>query len=194
MEKLIDSLEILSDLPFVKWKKVENFDSLNTFKFPYYLKANVNSPKTEIGAVLKCNDLLDANNGLRNFRKKFSDKEIIIQENFDGIEMILGLKEDEAFGKILVVGFGGIFTEKNPDVSFRALPVLRMDIISMVKDLRSFSVFNSRGKKHNLEKFYTLIEKVAYLGEKNNIMELDLNPVIVGEFDSKIVDARLLIN
>ena len=40
----------------------------------------------------------------------------------------------------------------------------------------------------------TLVEKVVYLGDKIDVKELDLNPVIVGEKDSKIVDARVELN
>jgi succinyl-CoA synthetase beta subunit len=142
--------------------------------------------------VLKCNNADDAKKNSKILQKKFND--IIIQENFNGIEMIIGIKDDKIFGKILMVGFGGIFAELKKDVSFRALPVSRLDVISMVKELKSFEIFNSRGKKHDLEKFYTFIEKVAHIGEKFDIKELDLNPVTVGEKEVKIVDARVRLD
>jgi len=61
----------------------------------------------------------------------------------------------------------------------------------MVKELKIFEAFNARGKKHDLEKLYTLIEKMAYLCEKKKIKEMDLNPTIVGEKETKIIDARI---
>jgi len=159
------------------------------FRLPCFLKANTSGHKTEVGAVAKCENVDEAKKAFRNLKKKFG--EVILQENSDGVEMIVGLKEDAAFGKVVVVGFGGIFAEVKKDVVFRALPVLRRDVVAMTKELSEFGVFSARGKKYNLEKFYTLVEKVAYLGEKFNIKELDLNPVMVGEKNVRIVDVRV---
>jgi hypothetical protein len=185
-----ESFDKLKGLPMAKWRLVTKHEDLRSFGFPCFLKADVSGHKTEMGAVLKCDNLEDAEKNLKKIHKMFPKNPIIVQEIFSGIEMIIGLKEDEVFGKLLVVGFGGIFAEANKDVSFRALPVSREDIVSMVKNLRGFEIFSSR-VKYNLEKFYTLVEKVAYLGDKTDIRELDLNPVIVGERDSKIIDARV---
>ena len=145
-------------------------------------------------AAVRCTNLNDAEKKLRKMHLVFPKNKIIIQEVIEGVEMIVGLKSDDVFGKLLVVGFGGIFAEVKKDVSFRALPVSRKDIILMIKELRSVEIFKARGKKYDLEKFATLIEKVVYSGEKLDIKELDLNPVIVGEKESKIIDVRVEIN
>jgi acetate---CoA ligase (ADP-forming) len=194
MEGVIRSFDVVDGLPMVKWKVVTKYKDLSEFGFPCYLKADVVGHKSEIGAVVRCDNLEDAEKKLRKMHKEFPKDKIIVQETFEGIEMIVGLKEDEVFGKLLVVGFGGIFTEIKNDISFRALPVSRGDVISMIKDLDGADVFVSRGKKYDMEKFVTLIEKVAYLGDKLDIKELDLNPVIVGEKDSRIVDVRVELN
>ena len=191
MEGVIKSFEIVSGLPLVKWKVVTKYEDLKGIGFPCYLKADVTGHKTEMGAVIRCDNIEDAEKKLRKMHKDFPKNHIIIQETFDGVEMIVGLKSDDVFGKLLVVGFGGIFAEVKKDVSFRALPVGRRDIVEMIKDLKGVEVFRARGKKYDMEKFVTLIEKVAYLGDKIDVKELDLNPVIVGEKDSKIVDARV---
>ena len=65
------------------------------------------------------------------------------------------------------------------DISFRILPVSRTNIQSMIQELKNFKILSARGKKYDLEKFITLVEKIAYLGEKFNIKELDLNPIII---------------
>ena len=92
--------------------------------------------KSEIGAVVRCDSLEDAEKKLRKMHREFLDNRIIVQEFFEGVEMIVGLKSDEVFGKLLVVGFGGIFAEVKRDVSFRALPVSRRDIVEMIRELR----------------------------------------------------------
>lgn len=191
MLSVIDSFNTVKNLPLARFDIVKKYADLEKFEFPYYLKADVIGHKTEMGAVSRCNDLGDAEKKLRKMHKTFPKNNIIVQEIVEGIEMIVGLKNDKVFGKLLVVGFGGIFTEVQKNVSFRALPVSRSDIISMVKNLRGFEIFNSRGKKYNLEYFYTLIEKITYIADKKDIKELDLNPVIVGENGSFVVDARI---
>jgi len=186
-----ESFEFLKDVSIAKWVVVKDLKDLTKFSFPCYLKADIAEHKTEFKAVVKCNTIEEAKENLQSLHKRFPHNLILVQENFDGIEMIVGLKEDEVFGKLLVVGFGGTFAEVKRDVSFRALPVSRKDVIEMVSSLKGFGIFSARGKNYNLDNFYTLVEKVAYLGEKKKIKELDLNPVIVGEKESKIVDARM---
>lgn len=191
MESVIESFDVVKSLPLARWKIVTKYDDLKEFGFPSYLKADVIGHKSEMGAVVRLDSLEDAEKKLRKMHRDFPKNRIIIQETFEGIEMIVGLKNDEVFGKLLVVGFGGIFAEIKKDVSFRALPVSRQDIIEMIKELKSVEIFKARGKNYDLEKFVTLVEKIAYLGDKIYVRELDLNPVVVGEKDSKIVDVRV---
>ena len=191
MKGVIDSFNVVKNLSVAKWKIVTKYEDLKVFGFPCYLKADVVGHKSGMGAVVKCNNFEDSEKKLKKMHLVFPKNKIIIQEIVEGIEMIIGLNSDSVFGKLLVVGFGGIFAEVQRDVSFRALPVSRKDIISMIKDLKGVEIFRVRSKKYDLEKFVTLIEKVAYLGEKLDIKELDLNPVIVGEKDSRVVDVRV---
>ena len=185
---VVDSFEFVKGLPLVRWKVVESEDDLKSFGFPCYLKADVVGHKSEMEAVVRCDIFEDGLRKLKVLRKKFSGKRIVVQESFDGIEMIVGVKSDAVFGKLLMIGFGGIFAEVKRDVSFRALPVSRREIIEMIKELRGFGVFRARGKRYDLGKFVKLVEKVCKLASR--IEELDLNPVVVGEKDCRIVDVR----
>jgi hypothetical protein len=191
MKGMIESFELLRGVPVARWAVVTKYGDLEKFDFPFFLKVNLGEHKTEIGGVLKCNNLDEARAGLLKLHKTFPREKIIVQEAVEGIEMIVGLKEDRVFGKLLVVGFGGIFAEVRKDVSFRALPVSRKDIGEMVHGLKGSEIFVARGKSYALEKFYTLIEKISHIGEKKEISEMDLNPVIVGEKEVAIVDARI---
>jgi len=181
MRGVIDSFEAVKTLPVARFSVVTKYEDLKAFGFPCFLKADVAGHKSELGAVMRCDNLEDAENKLRKMHLNFPKNKIIVQEKFEGIEMIVGLKSDEVFGKLLAVGFGGIFAEIKRDVSFRALPVSRSDIISMIKELKSVEIFRARGKKYDMEKFVVLIEKFVQLSDKLDIKELDLNPVVVGE-------------
>lgn len=195
MEGVIDSFEAIRGLPLARWRAVTEMEDLKAFAFPYYLKADVVGHKSEMGAVQKCDSLEEACDKLQKMHKAFPDKRIIVQESFsDGVEMIVGLKKDEVFGTVLVVGFGGVFAEVKKDVAFRALPVERADVEEMILGLRGFGVFGARGEKYDLKKFCDLVLKVARLGEKKRWKELDLNPVVVGEKKSLIVDVRVSLD
>ena len=191
MKGVIDGFDVVKGLPMAKWIVVTKHEDLKEFGFPCYLKVDVVGHKTDLGAVVRCDSLHDSEDKLKKLHKKFPKNKIIIQESFKGIEMIVGIKSDRVFGKLLVVGFGGIFAEVKKDVSFRALPVSKSDIKEMIRELRGWEIFKARGKNYDLEKFVLLVEKVAIIANKKKIRELDLNPVIVGEKVSKIVDARV---
>ncbi len=194
MEGVVDSFGSVKSLPMVRFLVVTKHEDLKVFGFPCYLKADVVGHKSEMGAVVRCDSLKDAEKKLQKMHKKFPKNRIIVQEDLEGIEMIVGMKSDAVFGKLLAVGFGGIFAEIKKDVSFRALPVSRRDIVEMIKELRGFEIFKTRGKEYDLKQFITFVEKTAYLGDKLDIKELDLNPVIVGEKYVKLVDARVKLN
>lgn len=191
MEGVVKSFDIISEVPTAKWKVVAEHEDLVAFQFPYYLKADVAGHKTDLGGVVRCDDLDDAESKLKWIHSKFPENKIIIQESFEGIEMIVGIKTDKVFGKLLLVGFGGIFAEVKKDVAFRALPVTKHDIKEMILELEGKDVFKARGKNYDLTKFISLIEKVVQVVEKKKIKELDLNPVIVGEKKSLVVDSRI---
>lgn len=191
---MIKSFEVLYGLPIAKWHVIKEPEDLEKYKFPYYLKADIPGHKTDEHAVLKCEDLKHAKESLKWIHQRFPENKIIAQENFEGIEMIVGIKSDDAFGKLLMIGFGGIFAEIKRDVTFRSLPLTKKDIQEMIMELKSFQIFSARGKNYDLEKFISIIQKIAEITEKKNIQEMDLNPIIVGVEKSLIVDARIELN
>jgi len=189
MKGLIESFGVVRDLSVAGFRVVGEPGDLSVFGFPCFLKVDVGAHKTEVGAVVRCRNFDDAEKKLWDLHKRFPERRIVVQEEVAGIEMIVGLKSDGVFGKVLLVGFGGVFAEVKRDVSFRALPVSRRDVKEMVGELEGFGVFGARGKKYALEKFYSLVEKVGVLGER--VGEMDLNPVVVSEDFVKVVDARV---
>jgi len=89
---------------------------------------------------------------------------------------------------LLLIGFGGTFTEIVKDISFCALPANKKDIEEMIKQLKLYNVLISR-KKYAVDKLISLAEKFS----KQDFREADLNPVILTEKDAFIVDARIEI-
>jgi len=113
----------------------------------------------------------------------------LMQEVERGIELIVGAKNDETFGKIVLFGLGGIYAEVLEDVAIRALPIDERDIDSMLKQIKGFKILSGyRGKKFDLESLKLLILKLSRLIEREEIKEVDLNPVFINERGVRIAD------
>jgi hypothetical protein len=184
MKGLIESFGLLKGLPIAKFKKIESENNLSDMNFPYWMKVSIPEHKAELGAVKKCRNEKEAADNFNSLKNKFPGSEIIIQEDIEGMEMIIGLKQDRVFSRLLMIGFGGKQAEILRDVSFRALPIDKKEIEKMIKELKLYPLLIK--KKYALDKFISLAEKISWLSVK----ELDLNPVVLNEKEAIIVDAR----
>lgn len=186
MLNLIDSFKQIGKLPIAKYQIVKSESDLESLDFPYFLKVNLSEHKVEKGAVLKCNNQEEAESNLKELRKKFPTDSMILQEAVEGIELVLGIKQDKAFGKLIMLGFGGTGIEILKDVAFVTAPSDRKEIEKAIKGLKLYPSLVTR-KKYALDKFIDLAEKVSKL----DIKEADFNPVIVNENSAVIVDSRI---
>ncbi|MDP3917053.1 MAG: acetate--CoA ligase family protein [Nanoarchaeota archaeon] len=121
---------------------------------------------------------------------------VMIQRYREGAYILLGLKKDAAFGHVVVVGAGGIYTEIFRDVSFRVCPITRQDAEEMLKEIKYYEVLNgARGIKYNTKPIIDALLKLSSLSVKHkNIEELDINPMILGKNNGTIVDARIVFS
>ncbi len=108
-----------------------------------------------------------------------------------GVEAILGGREDPQFGRLMMLGLGGIYVEAFRDFALRICPIKRYDAEEMINQLMSGAVLTYKGK--NREMLISLLMNVSrLLSSEKGIKELDLNPVILRERSYSIVDLRLL--
>ena len=99
-----------------------------------------------------------------------------------GEEVILGIKNDEAFGPVIMYGMGGIFVEVFEDISFRVAPLKERDIQEMIEETKSSSLLNgARGiAPRDVECLYKCIATLSDLASSiDEINELDINPLIL---------------
>lgn len=110
-----------------------------------------------------------------------------------GLELIIGGKKDPQFGHMVVLGLGGVYVEVFRDVSARICPIQRQDVKEMVMELRSNPlIMGVRGMKPiNIDALETLMLKVCRMMLEEDVLEMDLNPVIFDEKGYDIVDVRL---
>jgi len=123
--------------------------------------------------------------------KKFSPYKIIAQKMAKGgIEIIVGGRKDSQFGKLILIGLGGIYVETFRDFALRVCPITRFDAEEMVNQLKSKKVITYNGKLNGV--LVNLLMSASKLMEENEISELDLNPVILRKDGYDVVDIRVI--
>ena len=112
-----------------------------------------------------------------------------------GHEVIIGLKKDAQFGHALMFGLGGIFVEVYKDVSFRIVPIDRNEALGMISEIKGYPILKGiRGKKKaDINAIADVLVSVSEMAEKENIIELDINPLMVDEKGVVAVDARAMV-
>lgn len=113
-----------------------------------------------------------------------------------GLETIIGATNDASFGKVVMFGLGGIYVEVMKDVSFRVAPVPKKEIRRMLREIESYPLLTGiRGEKSkDLDSLVDTIYRIGILVTKfDEIIELDINPLILYEKGAKVADARMVI-
>lgn len=113
-----------------------------------------------------------------------------------GVEVIVGLKRDPSFGKVLLLGAGGVLIELLADRNISLLPANHDKISKLVKHTKVFKLLHGyRGKSpYAIGKLTDLILKFCELAEKVDVFsEIEINPVIVTHKEAYAVDGRAII-
>ncbi len=122
---------------------------------------------------------------------------ILVQEMApSSTEVIVGAIKDPTFGPTIMFGLGGIFVEILRDVSFRLVPIERVDAEEMIGEIKAYKILEgARGMpKADKEALIEILLKTSeMLMDIPEIKELDLNPIMVYEKGAKIVDARVIL-
>jgi acetyltransferase len=115
-----------------------------------------------------------------------------------GREVILGMTRDPQFGPMLMFGLGGIFVEVMKDVTFHLAPITAEEAMQMLRATRSYALLTGvRGESAvDLEAIAGGLQRISQLStDYPEIVELDLNPFIVGQVggESYVADARMAL-
>jgi len=113
-----------------------------------------------------------------------------------GVELIIGMNKDPQFGPVIMFGLGGILVEVLKDVSFRLVPVSKLDAAEMIREVKGHALLEGyRGQKPvDISRLEDIIVKVSDFVEKNpRITELDLNPLFADGENIVAADARIVL-
>ncbi|WP_159078728.1 acetate--CoA ligase family protein [Orrella marina] len=122
---------------------------------------------------------------------------ILMCQEVKGIaEIIVGGVRDPILGPYIMVGIGGIYAEALKDVVFRPAPISDFAASEMLKELKMYSLLTGlRGQLGcDLTELTKIISKVSdLLVEVEQLLEIDLNPVVVGSKpeQTRVVDALM---
>ncbi|MDE3068860.1 MAG: acetate--CoA ligase family protein [Verrucomicrobiota bacterium] len=116
-----------------------------------------------------------------------------------GREVILGMTRDPQFGPMLMFGLGGIFVEVMKDVTFHLAPITAGEAMQMLKGTRSYALLQgARGQAPvDLDAIAGALQRISQLAtDYPQIMELDINPFIVGPVgvQAYVADARMTLS
>ena len=185
------------DVP--RFRVVEREEDLENIDLRYPLVLKVSSPnilhKTDVGGVIlniTSKEMLLSS--FRSLKEKFPDEKFMVEEmETKGVEIIAGIIDDDAFGKCIMVGMGGIFTEIYRDVAFRMIPINEEDAEEMLAELKAGKIFSGYRMNLNRDDVINMLMKMARMAEEMRIKQMDLNPVIVSESGIKAVDAKIIM-
>jgi acetyl coenzyme A synthetase (ADP forming)-like protein len=111
-----------------------------------------------------------------------------------GVEMLVGVVQDQHFGPVLACGAGGTATELLKDVAVRITPITRGEAGRMVRSLKTFPLLDGyRGApRADVGALEDVLLRVSALVETHpEVAEMDLNPLIVHPTGAVVVDARI---
>jgi len=165
-----------------------------TLAYPLVLKSLGLAHKSEFGAVILN---IDSDISLRAAIEKVpvSPEGYLLEEMVDEmlVEIIIGVSRDTSGMLLLTMGAGGILTELLNDSSSLVMPVTRSDVKHALSKTKINQILQGyRGiAAANINSIVDAVMSVQRYVEtnKDSIVELDINPLIVRERDAVAVDA-----
>jgi acyl-CoA synthetase (NDP forming) len=122
----------------------------------------------------------------------------LVQEMVDGLEMLVGVREDPQFGPVMAVGLGGVAVEVMQDVSIRLLPIDSGTAADMFFSLRGaplLKVFRGRPERDVAALAQAMIGlSRLFMTYRPSYSDIEINPLIVLARDQGVraVDVRAI--
>jgi acetyltransferase len=115
----------------------------------------------------------------------------------EGVELILGIKKDQVFGTVLMIGMGGVTAELFGDKALGFPPLNERLARRMIESLKIYPLLKGyRGSPaKNIQQLIQVLIRLSYLAaDYPEIEELDINPLLVTSTEVLALDARIVIN
>jgi acetyltransferase len=122
---------------------------------------------------------------------------VLVSEMAQGLETLIGVINDEAFGPVVALGLGGVLTEVLKDVVYRVAPFDLETAREMIGELRGARLFEGYRGQAAADKEALALALVAVSGMAAalapRLAELDINPVFVRPAGKGVAAADALV-
>jgi acyl-CoA synthetase (NDP forming) len=165
--------------------------------FPLAMKVVGPVHKSDVGGVvLGIDNDIDLMEHFMRMMKIEGVTGVLLQPVLQGIELFVGAKYEPDFGHIILCGLGGIYVEVLQDMATGLAPLSKTEAGLMIRSLRGYKMLEGmRGQPGiNISAFEEILERLsAVLSNNEQIMELDLNPLMGRGDQLVVVDSRIRI-
>jgi acetyltransferase len=122
---------------------------------------------------------------------------VLVSEMASGIEALIGVVNDPAFGPCVALGLGGVLTEVLKDVTYRVAPFGIETAREMIAELKGAKLFAGyRGAPpadtESLARMLVAVSAMAW-DLRDRLAELDVNPVFAGPKGAVAADALVVL-
>ena len=175
----------------------ESVQAAETLGYPVVVKASSTEivHKTDVNAVhlnLLCeNDVRTAIRSMQNIADRFLVERM---ETSPHLELFVGVRHDETFGFVMIIGAGGILVELVQDTTILLFPINKTGIRQALDKLNIGKLIEGyRNKRGNMEAVVAAILAVAAYVEANSdsLIELDVNPLGIDSSGAIVLDAHV---
>ena len=170
-------------------------ETANQIGYPITLKGLGLAHKSESGAVkVGLQSELQIVEALSLMPVSIS--EFLVEQTIENVvaEILVSVRRDAPVGWLITLGAGGIYTELWRDTTYLLAPVGDSTIKEALAKLRIFPLLDGfRGKPAgNLNSLVELIQNVISTAMNNDLVEIELNPVLVTPKIAIAVDALMI--
>ncbi len=163
--------------------------------FPITLKGLGLAHKSESGAVeVGLQDEQQLRRALSEM--SISISEFLVEQTVVDVvaELLVSVRRDAPVGWLITLGAGGVYTELWRDTTYLLAPTSDTDIRAAIAKLRIAPLLTGfRGKPAgNIDALVKLIQSVVNTALENNLVEIELNPVLVTPETAVAVDALMI--
>lgn len=195
---LMDTIGIPRAIEFTASDHQTATQAATKLGYPVVMKVVGPLHKSDVGGValdINSDELVTAH--FNNMMTIEGAEGVLLQKQYQGTELFIGVSREAGFGHLLLMGLGGIFVEVIQDIKVCLCPCTRQEIQYRLKNLKSYPLLEGmRGKQGvNIELFTDIILKVSQLTQiLPEIAELDINPLIGLGDEITVVDLRIRID
>ncbi|HET8786897.1 MAG TPA: acetate--CoA ligase family protein [Candidatus Limnocylindrales bacterium] len=114
-----------------------------------------------------------------------------------GVELIVGASRDASFGPLVMVGLGGVLAEVLDDVAIRLAPLSREAALEMLGELRGARLLDGVRGEPAIDRDAVadlIVGVAAFATDREDVLEIDLNPVIATADGAVAVDALVVVD